>query len=66
MIVQAMKGCRPLTDKEVARVAEHFLGRSRDRALFLLGVKTGFRISASATSPAPTASSPGSPSAAGT
>ena len=45
MIVQAMKGCRPLTDKEVARVAEHFLGRSRDRALFLLGVKTGFRIS---------------------
>jgi site-specific recombinase XerD len=42
-----MKGCRPLTDAEVARVLER-LGQNRhparDRALFLLGLKTGFRI----------------------
>ena len=42
-----MKGCRPLTDKEVQEVARCFRGRyaARDKALFLLGLKTGFRIS---------------------
>jgi len=42
-----MKGCRPLTDEEVEIVAKSFGGKfaSRDRALFLLGVKSGFRIS---------------------
>jgi len=42
-----MKGCRPLTDEEVALVGKSFGGRyaARDRALFLLGVKSGFRIS---------------------
>lgn len=42
-----MKGCRPLDDGEVTVVAAAFEGRYalRDRALFLLGVKSGFRIS---------------------
>ena len=42
-----MKGCRPLTDDEVAQIAASFSGPhgSRDRALFLLGVRSGFRIS---------------------
>lgn len=42
-----MKGCRPLSDFEVEEVLASFGGRyaRRDRALFLLGVKTGFRIS---------------------
>lgn len=42
-----MKGCRPLEDAEVQDVASSFAGRFalRDRALFLLGVKSGFRIS---------------------
>jgi hypothetical protein len=42
-----MKGCRPLTEAEVALVRRSFGGRygRRDRALFLLGVKSGFRIS---------------------
>lgn len=42
-----MKGCRPLTDAEVEETLASFGGRyaKRDRALFLLGVKTGFRIS---------------------
>ena len=42
-----MKGCRPLTDQEVSEVAISFGGEyaARDRALFLLGVKAGFRIS---------------------
>ncbi len=42
-----MKGCRPLTDKEVARISGYFASRDarRDLALFVLGVKTGFRIS---------------------
>lgn len=42
-----MKGCRPLTEAEVAAVMENFHGRyeARDRALFLLGLKSGFRIS---------------------
>jgi integrase len=42
-----MKGCWALTDDEVARVSQAFRGThaARDRALFLLGVKTGYRIS---------------------
>jgi integrase len=42
-----MKGCRALTDTEVALVVKSFGGTyaARDRALFLLGVKSGFRIS---------------------
>ena len=42
-----MKGMRPLKDKEVRLISETFAGRyeDRDRALFLLGVKSGFRIS---------------------
>jgi integrase len=42
-----MKGCRPLTDAEVIVVLKSFGGRYawRDRALFLLGVKSGFRVS---------------------
>jgi Phage integrase family len=41
-----MKGCRALTDDEVARVIQAFRGTyaARDRALFVLGIKTGFRI----------------------
>jgi integrase len=42
-----MKGCRPLTETEVALVQASFGGTyaDRDKALFLLGVKSGFRIS---------------------
>jgi integrase len=42
-----LKGCRPLTEAEVALVRQSFGGRyaRRDQALFLLGVKSGFRIS---------------------
>lgn len=42
-----MKGCRALTDAEVAVVSQSFGGAyaARDRALFILGVKSGFRIS---------------------
>jgi len=42
-----MKGCRPLTDSEVDLVSATFGGRYvlRDRALFLLGVRTGYRVS---------------------
>lgn len=43
-----MKGCRPLSDHEIAAVLTE-LGThqypSRDRALFLLGIRSGFRIS---------------------
>jgi len=39
-----MKGCRPLTDSEIATVKDGFL-RNRDKALFILGLKTGLRIS---------------------
>jgi integrase len=41
-----MKGCRPLSDPEIALVSRSFGGTyvARDRALFLLGIKTGFRI----------------------
>lgn len=42
-----MKGCRPLTDEEIKRVLAKLSGRyaARNRALFVLGLKTGFRIS---------------------
>jgi integrase len=41
-----MKGCRPLTDVEVALLSQSFGGTYalRDRAWFILGLKTGFRI----------------------
>jgi integrase len=41
-----MKGCRPLDDQEIALVSRSFGGTyaARDRALFMLGIKTGFRI----------------------
>lgn len=39
-----MPGCRPLTDKEVQAVLKQ-LDTSRNKALFVLGVKTGLRIS---------------------
>jgi site-specific recombinase XerD len=42
-----MKGARPLTAPEVHQVSNSFRGRYalRDRALFVLGIKTGLRIS---------------------
>ena len=42
-----MKGCRPLTSGEVQLLQQSFGGRyaARDKALFILGVKSGFRIS---------------------
>ena len=41
-----MSGCRPLQAAEVVEVAQSFGGRYalRDRALFLVGLYTGFRI----------------------
>src|SRR5688572_251446 len=42
-----MKGSRPLLDAEVAQVAKSFSGvyARRNKALFVVGVRTGFRIS---------------------
>ncbi len=42
-----MKGCRPLAEDEAAVVSQSFGGTyaARDKALFLLGLKSGFRIS---------------------
>ena len=42
-----MKGCRPLTKEEIQSVLQSFGGTyaNRDRALFSLGIVTGFRIS---------------------
>lgn len=42
-----MKGCRPFTTDEVAIMSLSFGGQYavRDKALFLLGIKSGFRIS---------------------
>ena len=42
-----MIGCRPLTDAEIELVSQSFAGRFalRDRALFVLGIYSGFRIS---------------------
>ena len=40
-------GCRPLTEAEIQKALEAFQGRYalRNRALFIVGLKTGFRIS---------------------
>lgn len=42
-----MKGCRPLSDNEVERVMNSIQGPNTERiaALFIIGVRTGFRIS---------------------
>ncbi|HXH09542.1 MAG TPA: tyrosine-type recombinase/integrase [Alphaproteobacteria bacterium] len=42
-----MIGCRPLADEEISAVLAQFGGRTalRDRALFVLGIRTGYRIS---------------------
>ena len=42
-----MKGCRPLTEADVTLVAQSFGGTyaRRDTALFVVGIKTGFRSS---------------------
>jgi integrase len=42
-----MKGCRPLSDEEITLISQSFGGTyaARDRALFILGLKSGFRIS---------------------
>lgn len=42
-----MRGCRPLNVDEFQQVYAHFHGRlrARDRALWILGCNTGFRIS---------------------
>jgi integrase len=42
-----LKGCRAPTADEVARVSKAFRGTyaERDRALFILGIKTEFQIS---------------------
>ena len=41
-----MQGCRPLTPEEVDEILVSFGGRfaDRDKALFVMGVYTGFRI----------------------
>ena len=41
-----MRGCRPLTDHEVEAVGKSFRGiyAKRNKALFVLGLKTGYRI----------------------
>lgn len=39
-----MKGCRPLSDTEISQVLV-YLSNPRDKALFILGIRTGFRIS---------------------
>jgi integrase len=40
-----MRGCRPFSDEEIGRVMDRFQGRHalRDRAFFVLGLKTGLR-----------------------
>jgi integrase len=41
-----MKGCRPLTEQEICLITDSFDRnyQFRDKALFLLGIKAGFRI----------------------
>ena len=39
-----MNGCRPLTDDEIVLVLKN-LKNPRDRCLFIIGIRTGFRIS---------------------
>lgn len=38
-----MKGCRSITDSEIASICAYL--NSRDSCLFILGIRTGFRIS---------------------
>jgi integrase len=38
-----MKGCRPLTHDEIDKIISSM--RTRDKALFILGIKSGFRVS---------------------
>ncbi len=42
-----MRGCRPLTEAEVSLVLKSFGGTygKRNKALFIVGHRTGFRIS---------------------
>ena len=42
-----MLGCRPLSDEEIQLVSQSFFGKYalRDRCLFELGIRSGFRIS---------------------
>jgi len=42
-----MQGCRPLTDDEVQLMSRSFSGTfaKRNKALFVVGYRTGFRIS---------------------
>ena len=42
-----MNGCRPLTDNEVQVISRSFGGTfgTRNKALFVVGYRTGFRIS---------------------
>ena len=42
-----MIGMQPLTDEEIKKITEQFSGpfKARDYALFILGIKSGFRIS---------------------
>lgn len=42
-----MKGCRPLSNDEIKRILKAFTGKdaARDKAMFRLGITTGFRIS---------------------
>ena len=42
-----MKGCRALTNEEIKLISDSFYGKyeNRNRALFLMGCKTGLRIS---------------------
>jgi integrase len=42
-----MKGCRPLTDEEAKVISQSFSGTfaKRNKALFVVGVRSGFRIS---------------------
>jgi integrase len=45
--ISIMKGMRPLSDEEIVKVLDGFVGRHalRDKALFVLGIKSGLRIS---------------------
>lgn len=42
-----MKGCRPLSDAEINEASKAFTGpfAARDKALFILGCNTGYRVS---------------------
>ena len=42
-----MRGMQPISDDEIKKITENFSGayKARDLALFILGIKSGFRIS---------------------